>query len=184
MKFLPYLAALLLIAICACNSDEQSTWDEYTDWREANNAWLKDLQQKRNADGSPYYTTIIPDWNPGAFVLIHYFNDRSETEGNLSPMYTSTIDVRYKLHLYDNTPVDSSDLITDYGKLGVYQAQLSRQITGWGIALPHMRCGDTAEIIVPYGVAYGDQQTGIIKPYSNLRFNVRLENIAHYETAP
>lgn len=184
MKFLPYLAALLILAISACADKEQDTWEEYADWREANNAWLEELRQKRNSDGTPYYTTIIPEWNPGAFVLIHYFNDRALTEGNLSPIYTSTVDVRYKLHLYDGTPIDSSDLVTEYGAKGIYQAQLSKQIVGWGIALPQMRCGDTAEIIVPYGVAYGAQSTGVIKPYSNLRFNVRLENIAHYETAP
>ena len=80
-------------------------WEEYAQWRESNEAWLKEQQALKNPDGTPYYKVIVPDWNPGSFVLIHYFNDRSETEGNLSPLYTSTIDTRYTLYLYNDTRV-------------------------------------------------------------------------------
>ena len=182
-KLLPAIASLFILA-CACSKDEQSTWDEYTDWRDANNQWLTEMQAKKNPDGTPYYSTIVPSWNPGAFVLVHYFNDRKETEGNLSPIYTSTIKVRYQLHLYDGTPVDSSDNITQYGAKGIYQCRINQTIQGWGIALPDMRCGDTAEVIVPYGVGYGAQSQGSMKPYSNLRFNIRLVDIPHLESTP
>jgi FKBP-type peptidyl-prolyl cis-trans isomerase FklB len=47
-----------------------------------------------------------------------------------------------------------------------------------------MRCGDTAEVVVPYGLAYGSQDRGTIKPYSNLQFNIRLVDIPNYETIP
>lgn len=184
MKFLPFAAILTALLCWACQDDEHDTWKEYTDWREANNAWLEEMQHRTNPDGSPYYEVIIPEWNPSTFVLMHWFNDRAETAGNLSPLITSTIDTRYHLHLYDGTPVDSSTNLTAYGKPGIFQAQLNQNIVGWSIALPQMHCGDTAEIIIPYGVAYGAQNRDLIKPYSNLRFNIRLENIAHYETAP
>ena len=77
------------------NDDDRDTWSQYQDWREANNQWLAEMQAKKNPDGSPYYKVVVPEWNPATFVLMHYFNDRAETEGNLSPLYTSTIDVRY-----------------------------------------------------------------------------------------
>ena len=181
-KIIPFIA-LVFILFCACNEGEESTWTKNKDWREANNAWFNDLLGKTNADGTPYYTVLTPKWNPAAEVLIHYFNDRKETEGNLSPIYTSTIDVRYDLHLYDGTPVDSSTTQTANGP-GIYRARLNEMIQGWAIALPDMRCGDTAEIIVPYGVAYGAQSSGAVRPYSNLRFNVRLVDIPHLESSP
>lgn len=184
MKHILAIIALAIVVLCACNNEEQSTWEKYTDWREVNNSWLEERQQLKNPDGTPYYQPIVPSWNPASYVLIHYFNDRSQTEGNLSPLYTSTIDVRYYLHLYDDTPVDSSTIVTSYGEKGIFRCRLNEMIQGWGIALPEMRCGDTAEIIVPYGVAYGAREYGNVKPYSNLRFNVRLVDIPHYESTP
>ena len=47
-----------------------------------------------------------------------------------------------------------------------------------------MRCGDTAQVVLPYGVAYGSQNLGDIPPYSNLRFNIRLVDIPYYEKPP
>ncbi len=181
-SFIPL--ALLAVASAACNGDDmKSTWEEYTEWRESNNAWLAEQEARTNADGTPYFTRVVPKWNPNAYVLIHYFNDRSETEGNLSPLYTSTIDTRYFLHLYDGTPCDSSVLSTDPAP-GVYRVQLKSTVQGWGIALSDMRCGDTAEVVLPYGVAYGAQNLGTIPPYSNLRFNIRLVDIPYYEAPP
>lgn len=183
MKHLLAILAVVFVFLCACTKGEQSTWDEYSAWRDVNNNWLTEIQSLKNPDGTPYYQTVVPSWNPGAYVLIHFFNDRSATEGNLSPIYTSTIDTRYELHLYDGTPVDSSTTLTANGP-GVFRCRLNEMIQGWAMALPEMRCGDTAEIIVPYGVAYGAQSQGLVKPYSNLRFNVRLVDIPNYESSP
>ena len=183
MKKLPFIIILLAVIAVACAKGEESTWDKYKDWREVNNNWLAEQLSRTNPDGTPYFQKIVPDWNPGAFVLIHYFNDRAETEGKLSPIYTSTVDVRYMLHLYNDTPVDSSSNLTQNGP-GIFRCRLNEMIQGWAMAIPDMRCGDTAEIIVPYGVAYGAQTQSGMNPYSNLRFNVRLVNIAHLESSP
>lgn len=182
MKKILAIIAAMIVLLCACNNDDKTTWDEYTDWRDVNAAWLAEMQSRTNDDGTPYYTTVVPDWNPGAYVLMHFFNDRSLTEGKLSPLYNSTIAVRYQLHLYDGTGVDSSDNVTAYGIPGVYRTPLNATIQGWGIALPQMRCGDSAEVIVPYNVGYGASSSGAIKPYSTLRFNIRLVDIPNYET--
>ena len=91
--FIAVFASLGLLS--ACHDEEKTTWDTYTEWRELNDAWLREMQAKLDVDGKPYYETLIPAWNPSAMILIHYFNDRSETAGNLSPLYTSVVDVRY-----------------------------------------------------------------------------------------
>lgn len=181
--FLAFLFVFLFLVLAACNDKEQTTWESYTDWREANNAWLNDLMAKKNDDGSAYYKKIVPDWNPGSFVLIHYYNDRELTEGKLSPINTSTINVRYHVSLYEGTPVDSSSTLTANGP-GIFRCRLNNMIQAWSIAIPDMRCGDTAEIICPYGVAYGSSGQGSIPPYSNLRFGVRLVDIPHLESSP
>ena len=184
MKKLLYLPlALLLLAGAGCKDEIKTTWEEYADWREANATWLAEQELRTNPDGTPYYTKIVPDWNPGAFVLIHYFNDRSETEGNLSPLYTSTIDTRYTLYLYNDTRVDSSAYNTDPAP-GIFRTRLNNTVQGWAMALTDMRCGDTAQVVLPYGVAYGSQNFGDIPPYSNLRFNIRLVDIPYYEKPP
>lgn len=185
MKFLPFVAGgLLALGAIACSNDEKSTWDKYTDWREFNNAWLEELQAKTNPDGTPYYTTVVPQWNAGTFVLMHYFNDRAETEGNLTPMSTSRVNVRYHLSLYNDVPVDSSDLQTANGP-GIFQTILnSNIIKGWTVAVCEMRVGDTAEVLMPFNMAYGMSGNTAVPPYSSLRFNIRLVDIVNYETRP
>ncbi|GFI12997.1 FKBP-type 22 kDa peptidyl-prolyl cis-trans isomerase [Muribaculaceae bacterium] len=185
MRYIIGIIAILAVALgtSSCDNDEKTTWEEYAQWRESNEAWLKEQQALKNPDGTPYYKVIVPDWNPGSFVLIHYFNDRSETEGNLSPLYTSTIDTRYTLYLYNDTRVDSSAYNTDPAP-GIFRTRLNNTVQGWAMALTDMRCGDTAQVVLPYGVAYGSQNLGDIPPYSNLRFNIRLVDIPYYEKPP
>ena len=45
-----------------------------------------------------------------------------------------------------------------------------------------MYVGDSAEIICPYNMAYGESYvSSLIQPYSALRFNVRLVDVYAYE---
>lgn len=183
MKKLILLIAAAGMLCAACNSsDDETTWDKYREWRELNNSWLAEMEARTNDDGTPYYTKVSPDWNPGAYVLMHYFNDPAENADKLSPIYTSTVDVIYNLHLYNGTPADSSTTMTQYGP-GVFRTRLNEVIQGWAMGVTQMHCGDTVELIVPYGVAYGSQ-VGTLPPYSNLRFNIRLKDIYRYEATP
>lgn len=186
MKKFPLFLLLFVIgasffASCSKDNDPSSLWEAYTDWRKTNTSWLIEKQARTNPDGSPYYEVIVPDWNPSAYVLIHYFNDRKLTEGNLSPLSTSTIDTRYIGYLCTDVAFDSSSLQTYYGP-GIFRTSLNSVISGWTIAFETMRVGDTAEIIIPYDQAYGTStSSSTIPPFSNLRFNVRLVDIAAYE---
>lgn len=173
-----------VLGFVACNDEAETTWDKYRDWREANQTWLLEQQARTNPDGTPYYQVLVPEWYPGAFVLMHHFNDPAEYADKVQPIYTSTVDVRYRLHLYDGTPVDSSDNITAYGAPGIFRTALNRVVTGWAIALTNCHCGDTVEVIVPYAAGYGESTQGIIPPYSNMRFNIRLVDVPDLDKPP
>lgn len=185
-RLLPIIAAVACAAavLPSCNKDDDdNNYDlsTYYDWRDHNEAWLESMKNRRNPDGTPYYEAFVPIWNPKAYVLMHFFNDRAETAGNLTPLYTSVVDVRYIGYDCDDEPFDSSTLVNDYGQLGVQRFACNQTIQGWSIAMENMHVGDTAEIIVPWGVAYGTSLTANIKPYSSLRFNIRLVDIYSYE---
>jgi len=175
-------ASLAVVSLSGCSDDDtKKTWEAYKEWRDINNEWLKEMAAKKNADGTNYYKTIVPDWYPSSYVLLHYFNDPEENADKLSPLYNSTIDVRYELHLYDDTTVDSSTNITAYGAPGIFRTNLQSTIIGWAMALENVHCGDSVEVIVPYQVGYGSSGSGAILPYTNLRFNIRLVDIPFYE---
>lgn len=182
MKKLPIFIMLVGLLAVAC-SDDDKTWDDYADWREANEAWLAEQATRTNSDGTPYYTKVVPSWDTAAYVLIHYFNDRRLTEGKLSPLFTSTVDVKYIGRLYDDEPFDSSYLRQEPAD-SVYRTACNKVIQGWTIALEDMRVGDTCEVLIPYQQGYGAANSGIIKPYSALKFGIKLVGIPYYEVRP
>lgn len=183
--FLLISFAASLLAIFSCSHDDNDIkLSDYDDWKLQNEEWLAELQNRKNPDGSPYYRIVTPVWDPTAYILIHYFNNRLETAGNLSPLYTSTVDVRYIGYDVNNEAFDSSTNITQYGTPGVARFACNGVIQGWTIAMEDMRVGDTAEVIVPYQVGYGASFSSSIKPYSNLRFNIRLVDIYRYQANP
>jgi len=174
------LGLLALAAGVSCADDDaKSTWEEYADWRQANISWLEQQQARTNADGSPYYEVITPSWYSSAYVLLHRFGG-SNTE-NLRPLSTSTVDVIYQGFNCEGERFDSSLTMTAYGP-AVARFKLNEVIDGWTAAFETMHVGDSAEIICPYNMAYGEGYVSeLIKPYSALRFNVRLVDIYAYE---
>ncbi len=180
---LAILAFFALPAVfVACDDDNNGTDDQYVEWYNQNAEWLAEKEDMRNADGTAYYTKVVAPWNPGAYVLMHYYENPDDNKDNLVPLYTSTVDVRYKVYLCDDTPLDSSTNITS-PVAGAYRTPLNSEslIAAWPIAITHMHVGDTCEVIVPYSQAYGISGYGNIDPYSNLRFNLRLVDIPYYE---
>lgn len=190
MRKLPIILCLTaLIAIAtSCKLDpEDDAWEYYEEWRNANTEWLQQQAARTNEDGTLYYQYVYPEWDASAYVLIHYFNDRNATAGNLSPLYTSTVDVKYKGQLYNDVAFDSSYLRTaEYGD-SIFRTQFTNMISGWTIALMDMHVGDSCEVIIPYQQGYGasghSTTTGTVgvPPYSTLKFNIKLVDIPGYE---
>ena len=94
-KFPLILVATIVALISSCGMDDENTWEEFREWREANEQWFYEQQNRTNSDGSLYYQALYPEWDKAQYILIHYFNDRSLTKDNLSPLLTSTVDVKY-----------------------------------------------------------------------------------------
>lgn len=184
MKKIPVVLSLSVLLLCAlaCSpgGDDSNTWKDYKEWREINDAWMEEQAARTNEDGTPYYERVVPTWNKSAYVLMRWFNDRSLTAENLKPYSTSTIDVKYYGRLYNDVPFDSSYSQTAYGD-SIYRSQLSKAITGWMIAVTQMHVGDSVEVLIPYQQAYNDGSTSKVKPYSALKFGIKLVDIPYLE---
>ncbi|MDE6826032.1 MAG: FKBP-type peptidyl-prolyl cis-trans isomerase [Paramuribaculum sp.] len=177
----PVLPVVAALAIAAASCMSESNWDTYADWRKANDEWYLKMVDTLDAQGNNYYTKLSPAWNPGSGVLIHFFNDRSLTAGNLSPLETSIVDMKYIGRYYNLVPFDSSYTNTAAYGDSIYRSRVGDNIDGWQIALNAMRVGDSVEVVIPYPVAYGANGYNTIPPYSVLRFNMKLVDIPAYE---
>jgi FKBP-type peptidyl-prolyl cis-trans isomerase FklB len=184
MKKIPFLLIMVLAlgsVLTSCfKDDDEKIANDYAEWREANIAWFAE-QTARIEGGSNYYTTVTAPWDPAAQVLIHWFNDTTKTKNNLKPKFSSMVDVKYFLRLYDGTPIDSSYLSTSPAD-SLFRCRLnSGVIEGWAIAIPKMHIGDSCRVIIPYIVGYGTTSSGDIKPFSTLQFDIKLVGIPKYE---
>lgn len=176
MKKFFYTVILAFVAITMLDSClGKSVYDDYQDWREANDYWF------RLAYASDEFTCLVAPWDSSARVLIDWHNDTMLTRNNLKPLLTSTVDVKYKLKLCDDTPVDSSYKST-WPADSIYRSMVNANVEGWMIALTHMHVGDSCTIFVPYQQGYGStKRSDILLPYSGLIFDVKLVDIYKYK---
>lgn len=176
------LAMMICVFATSCGKDEdKDTWSQYEKYRKANIAFFDEQQTLTDADGKPFYTKLAPDWNRTAEILIHYFNDRSETAGNLVPMLTSTCAVKYRGQLYNGAVFDSTSNALNQ----TVNMTVGKAITGVQIALMDMHVGDSARVVIPYNLGYGGVTTYTgIPPYSTLVFDIKLTDIPYYEIRP
>ena len=99
-------------------------------------------------------------------------------EGNGEvPKATDKVLVNYEGRLIDGTVFDASK------KHGDKPAEFkpSQVIKGWTEALTMMPVGSKWQLYIPYELAYGERNTGNIKPYSALIFDVELVGIDNGE---
>lgn len=187
LLFLSLFPVMNLIVTGCTGDDEKDVWDKYTEWREENEAWLAQQARLETEDGLAYYNRIVPSWNPGVYILMHYHNDRNLTIENLVPQETSTVDVKYRGKLYNtDIPFDSSysNVSSIYGD-SIFRTTVTDVIKGWQIALQEMHVGDSVTVLIPYNVGYG-ANTSIenIPPYSVLEFDIKLVDIPYYQVRP
>lgn len=94
-----------------------------------------------------------------------------EGKGDI-PTDTDRVKVHYHGTLINGTEFDSSVNRGEPAIFGVTQV-----IPGWTEALKLMPVGSKWRLFVPYDLAYGAQDRGTIKPFSNLIFEVELLGI-------
>lgn len=182
MKYLLYLLLLALgLGAAACSDDDnKDTWKKYEQWRQDNATWLAEQAVRTNPDGTPYFQRVVPQWQTGAYVLMHWYGDPMAFAHNLVPDLTSTVSTKYIGRLYNDEPFDSSYAQVD----SIYTTQLSNLISGWKIALMNMHVGDSCLVVIPQEQGYAASSSGKIPPYSALQFNLKLVDIPYYQIKP
>lgn len=85
------------------------------------------------------------------------------------PKDTSLVTVNYEGRLINGTVFDSS-----YKNGKPVDLRANQVIKGWTEALVHMPEGSIWEVYIPQELAYGERETGQIKPFSPLVFKIEL----------
>jgi len=88
------------------------------------------------------------------------------------PVSSDKVRVNYEGTLIDGTKFDSS-----YDHKKPAEFKLTQVIRGWTEALQLMKEGSKYELFIPYELAYGDRESGDIKPFSALIFKIELLKI-------
>ncbi|MCM1320186.1 MAG: FKBP-type peptidyl-prolyl cis-trans isomerase [Muribaculaceae bacterium] len=172
------LCAIVALSSCSLERDEPS--DPNSEWRKLNDEWIEAKAQEKDAVGNDVYQKVTAPWDPNGYVLIQWHNDRAETASKLSPISTSTVDLRYEVTNIEGTLLDSSKKNVSPAP-GVYRSVLNKNINGWILGISQMHIGDTCTILIPYNMGYGSVAYGGAKAYSNLVFNIRLVDIPGFE---
>ena len=89
------------------------------------------------------------------------------------PTPDDKVQVNYEGRLVDGTMFDAS---AKHGDKPM-EFRPNQVIKGWQEALTMMPVGSTWQLFIPYELAYGDRDTGTIKPFSALIFDVQLVSI-------
>ena len=95
----------------------------------------------------------------------------TEGKGEI-PADTCKVKVNYKGTLIDGTEFDSS-----YKRNEPATFRANQVIKGWTEALTMMPVGSKWELYIPQELAYGSRESGQIKPFSTLIFEVELVGI-------
>ena len=85
-----------------------------------------------------------------------------------------SVTVHYTGKLMDGRVFDSS---VERGEPISFVLGEGRVIKGWEEGVALMKKGERATLIVPFDLAYGNRQMGVIPPYSNLVFDIEIIDI-------
>ena len=87
------------------------------------------------------------------------------------PSKGSTVKAHYTGYLLDGTVFDTS---IERGEPIEFVLGVGQVIPGWDEGISMMSKGEKAVLYIPYYLAYGDRDLGVIPPFSNLVFEVEL----------
>lgn len=177
-KFLICLMVLPAMLLAGCSMDSKNP-DYYGEWKSKNDSYLVELEQTY-ASGSEPYTKIVPEWASDACVFMKWHNDRSLTAGNLSPLSTSTVNIKYEMEDIEGTQLGDSYSNVEHGD-SIYQSNPNQNIVGMWAAMLNMHVGDSVTMVIPYTSGYGARAVGSIRPYTNLIYHVKMTGIPAFE---
>lgn len=174
------LALVAVIAgLCSCSPENDNDKNDNIDWDwvNFNDNYYANAALLTDDEGKPFYEKIVPVWNEGASVLMHFYNDRALTAGNLQPYITSTVSAKYALGLADGSMLENSYANTD----SVLTTKVTSLVEGWAIALTNMHVGDSVKVVIPASQGYGAYTHGSVPAYSTLIFDIKLVDVPAYE---
>ena len=174
------LAALTALPSCLGNDEPD---DDVKAWRDRNVEFVEAKAAEKDAAGTPVYERVTAAWDPSAYVLMRWHNDRSKTQGELMPLSNSTVDCKYQLTNIDGKMLDNSYSRTQPAD-STFRTRLNQNIVGWVMAVTNMHVGDSCTVIVPWQQGYGSTATLAVPAYSTLIFGIKLTAIPGYEKQP
>ena len=173
MKYFYLILSFFFLTLSSCLGGDDYESD-YSDWKAENERYIANAETEM-LNGNLKYEKIVPDWETSIFTLVHWYNDRKETQNGIKPLSNSTIDVKYLLtNIYGDT-IDSSES---------FRCQPCNMITGFWVAVTNMYPGDSVSAVIPADAGYGTSSFGSVLPYSTLIFDIKLDSIVAYEKRP
>ena len=146
--------------------DEAMTEEEYQQMKMEE---MAALQQKANEEFTAYLQENGVTTTPQESGLVYVCTKKGKGP---KPTSKQTVKVHYTGKLLDGTVFDSS---LDRGEPIEFQLGTGRVIPGWDEGIALMSKGEKGVLYIPANLAYGARQAGdLIKPYSNLIFEVEL----------
>lgn len=139
-------------------------------WKAENDSYFINMK-----DSSDYNAYIIPAERGGGGF--YYKVTNAGDQNSMSPLSSSMVKVNYRGKLitgevFDETYKGLSPLNESTSKpIEFLNYQL---IPGWTENLMQMKVGEIRTVVLPYQLAYGSQNLGIIKPFSTLVFDIQL----------
>lgn len=127
------------------------------------------------AEAKKQYDQYLIDNNLTDNQVVEGLTYRKLKEGNSQyPVKGSTVKVHYIGKLMDGTVFDSS-----YDRNQPFEFTLGKDnvLPGWDIAILMMSKGEKAEFVMSQNLVYCDYSLGVIKPYSNLIYEIELIDI-------
>lgn len=127
------------------------------------------LQQKANEEFDAFIAANGITETPQESGLVYVCTKKGNGP---KPGYKQTVKVHYTGKLLDGTVFDSS---LERGEPIEFELGVGRVIPGWDEGIALMSKGEKGILYIPSNLAYGPRQAGeLIKPYSNLMFEVEL----------
>ena len=193
MKYLK-LISLLLVAMLGSlfvSCEETAEVDEYANWQERNEEFIRDIAQKAKANEDGKWKRILSyrldsldnQGNP----IEHSFDDyiycyiEHDSASTTQPNYTDFVSVNYRGRLIP-TESQPKGKVFDESYKGEFNPQhnvprnfyVDELVTGWSTALMHMTKGDIWRIYIPANLGYGAQNKTDIPAHSTLIFDLNL----------
>lgn len=149
--------------------DEDGNLESYRTWTDAGSLMDDEIAvSSRKKKDLPELDFVYEEDGFGMLLL-----PASYSENEPTPLRGDKVYIRYEGLLQDGTIFDSNIK----GKAFKFKFDMGEVIPGFDRAVSTLRVGDSGYFYIPWEMAYGDQAAGTIPPYSNLIFQITLEDL-------